>query len=195
MKDIVFAIAQWSCIFLIRGVVIILGLVMVPLGLLFRNTSGMSKPFRDYPHREWIKVDLVGIFSPWGNERDGMIGDHRGSWDNQCGDAYKLWSMYKWSAIRNPANRFSRYTLGIDLRENRVIFLKGHNKDLSEWDRGWNFLKAGPYFKFEARWRWKDINCHILLGHKLKSSHIGREADSWEPGKSFKGPTFKITPN
>lgn len=195
MFDIIKALTQWVWIFIVRGVMIILGLVMVPLGLLFRRQDVSSlTPFIEHPGN-WSMVNLIGIFKPWSNHRDGMVGDKRGDWNALCGDAYRFKNMFWWAAIRNPANYFSRRTLGINLIFNKVIFLKGDNKDLSEWDRGWQFMKCGPYYKFEARWRLKSINIHILMGHKIRPSHIGRQAASWLPGKSWKGCTFKININ
>ena len=86
---------------------LILGLIMVPIGLLFCNKDSQHMP---------------KFFYPWDNDRDGINGD--GTWDptTQTGSGWKgpehtmgnytsFWNRFRWLALRNPTNNFD-YTIG-----------------------------------------------------------------------------------
>lgn len=47
----------------------------------------------------------------YGNDEDGFLGDIRGKWSGICdGKERSFKNMYKWNALRNPANNLSRYS-------------------------------------------------------------------------------------
>lgn len=85
----------------------LLGLFMVPLGLLFckKDSEHMPKLF-------WF----------WDNDRDGINGDGReptatdpgAGWkgnEHTQGNQQSMWNRFRWLAIRNPANNFG-YLIG-----------------------------------------------------------------------------------
>ena len=77
--DLLFAIVQWVTLFVIQLIGIILGLVVVPIGLLFPVRGNETKYFTQYKKNlYWYYKDVP--FKWWSNPEDGLIGDHRGEW-------------------------------------------------------------------------------------------------------------------
>lgn len=90
----------------------LLGLIMVPLGLLFCGPTTRNMP---------------KLFWPWDNDAYGIDGD--GTWDpaTQTGSGWKgpehtagnyasFWNRFVWLAIRNATNNFD-YALGFPQKE------------------------------------------------------------------------------
>lgn len=97
----------------LRVAFILLGFLVVPVALLFRQYHGDSAvAFTQYAGT-WRLVTLPRWAWPWSNDRDGAIGDKRGWWHASTpfglGADHYL-SMLIWLAFRNPANnlRFTR---------------------------------------------------------------------------------------
>lgn len=189
-------------------VLAVVGLVVVALALPFRTESGMPCVFSDprFTHLgQWRLCRLPRWALWWDNPFDGLYGDARGWWANQCleaGRAYDSWaSCWLWAAIRNPVNYFSRQVIGVDVAECTIARLAG--ADYVEADQGapgWQVLlatradgKTFPRFLLELPWRFAPS--HILLidlGWKVKLSHNGTFKDA-APEQRIKGVVCAIS--
>ena len=123
----------------------LLGVIFVPIGLLFLKNNKM--PF------------LIDFF--WGNDEDSIDGDS--GWKNEhCkGNSISFKCRYIWLAIRNPAHNFC-YVISTQDQERkyrwfgnddyRICYLTSETKDMF-------------YFTIPNRFNGKKIECY--LGWKL----------------------------
>lgn len=125
------AYKQWAKIFVLRTLMIILGLLMSwiivfcsrkrPFNRFGEPSCRIDK--RYYPHASdwWHFYSIPSVWRSgnklqrfiwyFGNDEDGCYGDRRGWWSNHVkGKERSAFWMWWWLAIRNPANNFSRYT-------------------------------------------------------------------------------------
>lgn len=211
--DILYMLVQWIIIMLVRVPLILLGLVLVPVGLVFSRIDQTSeRAFSEHnTNRTWALETLPKWLWLWSNDRDGARGDKRGWWDVNCptGDSSDFWSMFIWLAIRNPVNNM-RFVKGIscDVSKCSVECLDGNNPDVDDKVNrtGWMWLKAtGPtfnYYTFYGVWPKKKDKTRALIvrvGHKIKLSH-GEESytddvHSEDYTKRWKGFTLRISTN
>jgi len=202
MKDILIATITWLFFFLVQLAGIVLGLIVVPLGLIFRKKdSSTEKPFTTFnTHRNWVYEDLPKWLEPWQNIEDGLRGDHRGWWDaNSFGeDSSKPFNMFWWSAIRNPFNYFKRFVIGCDVRDYTFTKLAGQEYVRDDLvNTGWQFLKATPtkksgkwfpryMFYLVKQYGISERALVIQIGNKIKLEHNGVvEADEYDYWKGF----------
>jgi hypothetical protein len=215
LLDVIYFVFSWFVSAILRIPLILLGLIMVPIGLLFKKEhKETERPFTQHnTDKTWMWVTLPKVLWIWSNDRDGALGDKRGWWDKNCpsGDSRDFLSMFNWLALRNPANNM-RWLKGfsVNMKEAVVTKLAG-NTDYDIDDKvgktGWMWLKAkGPtfnYYTFYGVWpRKKDPTkaFMIRIGHKIKVSHNNEQ---WETdpnhedfNKSWKGITlFRISFN
>ena len=193
--------------FSVTVVVMALGMVTVALALPFRTEHDGAIPFSQYPgNGEWRLVTLPRWAKWWDNIYDGMWGDKRGWWDNNCRETYgktckAFKSMYVWAAIRNSANYFKRNVVGVDVSACDIIKLAG--QEVVEADKGfpgWQFLLATrsdgrlfPRFFLEIPWRFAPSRILLIdLGWKVKLSHNGT-AKTAAPQDRFKGFVFTVS--
>lgn len=110
---LVLFLLQLAVLLPLRVGFILLGFVVVPLALPFRQLHlGTGEPFSQTAG-DWYLVTLPRWAWPWSNDRDGAAGDKRGWWHQNAPfglGAYHPLSMLIWLAFRNPANnlRFTR---------------------------------------------------------------------------------------
>lgn len=185
----------WTVIFILRLIVIVLGLVMVPIGLKWFSFNNYK--FIQYP--KWWMYNITGIFWPWGNDRDGALGDKRGAWAKKCsGKVTDFKNMFWWLAIRNPANNFSRFTpfIAVDMSTvSSINLIAGRLGDLDDKDHpDYQFLsckdeRGFEYFKYEQVLDILGKRFHILVGHKFDYRHL-KEWDDKQ--KAWKGFTMRI---
>jgi hypothetical protein len=151
------AVLQIGGTFLVSIPLVLLGLVIVPLGLLFRRTlEGTRQPFRQYPG-EWVSVRLPDCwpFRWWDNAVDGFAGDKRGWWhDHQAwtGGAYTFLSMFIWGALRNTVNYWRRFVIACPVDHCVIETLagnadvdvnaNGHTRRAGNGTFAWAFLRA-----------------------------------------------------
>lgn len=207
IKDILAAVALTTVMFLAQLVGILAGLVLVPIGLLFRTLDQETmKPFTTYnTDRFWVKEDLPNWLRWYQNDEDGLRGDHRGWWDANSfgGDSSKVFNMFWWSAIRNPFNYFKRFVIGCDVRRYTIVKLAGKDHVRDDFEStGFQFLKAIPAteqvklprYMFYAVYRYGKTNRALVvqIGNKIKLEHnTANEADEYD---YFKGFTVEINP-
>ena len=88
---------KWLALTLVGFALDLLGLIMVPIGLLFCDAASTHMP---------------ASFWPWDNDNDGINGDAGwASAEHANGQQNTFWWRFLWLAIRNPGNNFG-YLLG-----------------------------------------------------------------------------------
>lgn len=186
---------------------IVLGLIVVPIALPFRKEVESDR-FAEIIHMpdgrgvwRWTLVNLPKWAWPWGNKRDGCLGDIRGDYRFEQSPKWLRHSEYLlafyWLAIRNPCNNFSRYTEGIavDMKYATATTLSGQDvvKD-RPGQEGYQFIHARgfdglEYYGFYLVKRYGNRFLVIRLGHKMDIDDNGKE---WpDETKSWKGFTFR----
>jgi hypothetical protein len=104
---------QFSSLFSLKLILVILGVVLVPIGLLFKKkdftkpvvikVGGVNLYYRPFNYKmpNWLWI--------YGNDEEGLMSNFKPWWDSQKGQADSFWSMYKWAVFRNPVNNL-RFT-------------------------------------------------------------------------------------
>jgi hypothetical protein len=155
--------------FFVSTLVTLIGLPIVALALLcgtVEDDTGLRR--------------LRRPFLWWDNIFDGALGDPGGDWNRLCLErdgkpATAFSSMWKWLAIRNPANYFGRVILGLDVSEYNFELVAGAY-DVTEKKHGWQFIIAhhkitGRLFyclRFSYPWWFNHKRVFFAwFGHKL----------------------------
>ena len=166
----------------------ILGLVVVWFALPYRRVVGEAKPFTQYPELgNWQLVRLPSWALWWDNAFDGMWGDKRGWWANDCkGEHTSRYNMWRWAALRNPANYFGRNVCGVDVSTLSIALIKSGGVAESAPYRGWYLLKGMDskgrvyprlYMEFAIH---GNKGLMLDFGYKVKLSHNGTPSDAPE---------------
>lgn len=145
--------------------VTLIGLIVVPLALLFCNPAS-----EHLPRWAWL----------WDNDETGINGDGdaTGGWrgpEHANGRERTFWWRYAWLALRNPANNWSYFVLGWKTTANTRYKIWGDpltsNRDPGR--PGWLYCEAyesgamRPCYYIVARW--SRTRClRIYLGWKNK---------------------------
>jgi hypothetical protein len=209
-KNVAMAAAQWALLLVIRLALIIIGLPVVAIAIPFA-APGLSasdgRPIWNLPRLAWL----------WGNDFDGLDGDKRLWWADNC-DALVLFGLlpllrrlglpigslpvtswlarWWWAALRNPVNNL-RLVPGFNCPVGDC--------QLTHWGRftvedkpgmgGWQFVVArrngGTSRWFGLYWvhEWTISRAFVVrLGYKIKPGH------AFKIGEPAKGLTFKINP-
>lgn len=209
---------QWKRLAKKRLWYIVAGLFMVILVIRKATTQGANRfgeGHCDYNTLIYTDADPLGWWfhsippewrheSGWkrfmwlfGNDEDGLYGDRRGYWsDEQKGNEKTTWAMYKWAALRNPANNLSRYTDDFACYPNDCTIEYWGDYDSPD-DRpvkeGWHFVKATDvagrvFYGFRQVEVEDDKVINRSFGFKLKPSH----ADNIQaPDDAHKGFTYR----
>jgi len=121
---------QWLALASFRLFAIVAGLAMVPVAIMLSKEQCAhqfgepAEPFMPYPDANpngWVFYSVPLVWRDGNmlkrfvwlfcNDEDGFYGDMRGWWSSdQKGKERSFASMFKWAALRNPANNLSRYT-------------------------------------------------------------------------------------
>ena len=195
-------------VFLVGIPVTLLGLITVPIGYLFRHEyRETTVPFTQYPGN-WMLVRMPRWLLPWDNQYDGMMGDKRGWWDNWCKENYKKDStsfkaIYMWTAIRNPANYWSRNLTGLDLAGCKITKLAGNVDEVTEEPgcKEWLFLlcttaNGSKYHRFFMSWAYDKDPTHgimIDIGWKFKLKHNEMPETAIDKDR-IRGSVFTLSP-
>lgn len=207
--DIPFALLQWVALALMRGALLVVGLLVVAVAVLFAVPSVSlidGRPIFNLPRWAWL----------WGNDFDGLDGDKRAWWAANC-DALVFWGLlpwlrakgvplgslpvtswlarWWWAAIRNPVNNLRLVPwLGCPVSECDIAFLGDYTVEDKPGQGGWQFVRAtlrggrSRWYGFYAVRVTSATTAAVLrLGFKVKPAH----QDSNEPAK---GMTFKVNP-
>lgn len=210
LVNVVVASILFVVLALYRGIFYILGIILQPIAIKFAKEDRRdAKPFGQYPeHGIWYLRTAPKWLFPFGNERDGFLGDKRGWWANERkGDEESFLSQYLWSAIRNPCNNMRFMPLSsCNVKKSKVKLIAGQEyvKDKVGYE-GWQFVRAIdrnniPYYGFYFVKPRKDDPTKavvIRIGFKIEPRH-DTEYDYTpdEPyGSHFKGMTFRFSLN
>ena len=190
---------------LLSWVVELAGLVVVWVALPAHRVIGLAQDFTSYPQwGQWVLIRLPSWALWWDNAFDGVYGDKRGWWANYCIPQYgstfdSRKCMWYWTALRNPANYFSRNVCGIDVSTIRVEKVAGniHDESVAPY-RGWFLLRGTDgkriyprlYLEFAI---YKTYGLMIDIGWKIKLSHNGTPSDAPEKDR-IKGIVFVVSP-
>lgn len=207
--EIPLALLQWAVLLVVRVALILVGLPVVALAIPFA-VPGLSvsdlRPIVNLPRWAWL----------FGNDYDGLDGDKRYWWADNC-DAYVLFGLlpllrrlgvpldpltkthwlarWWWAAVRNPVNNL-RLVPGFNcpVSECVIRFLGAAVVEDKPGYSGWQFVAArhaggrSRWYGFYLVHQWNTSRAFVLrLGYKIKPEHEGSD----EPGK---GMTFKINP-
>lgn len=169
----------------------LLGLVIVPVALLFPNGAASvsdGRPIVVLPDWAWL----------WSNSFDGSLGDKRGWWDKHTPfglGAKHFFSQFWWLAIRNPVNNLRRTRIfSCPVSECYVDFVGQFEVADKPGKTGWQFVTA-EHKRTERTWHgfygvWPYGNSRavvVRLGFKIKPEHeITHELP--------KGFTFRVNP-
>jgi hypothetical protein len=205
-----FARFEWLLLLVLRMVPIVLGLPVVALAV-FWPVAGASvsdgRPILNLPRWAWL----------WGNDFDGIDGDKRSWWAENC-DAQVLFGLlpvlrrlglpieplaftswlarWWWAAVRNPANNMRLLrAFSCPVSECEIECLGQPLVEDSPGKGGFQFVTAkrpdGWARWYGLYWVWQlkaDRAFVVRLGFKIRPDHAFK-AD--EPAK---GMTFKINP-
>lgn len=207
--EIPLALLQWAVLLVVRVALIVVGLLVVAVAIPFA-VPGLSvsdrRPIVNLPRWAWL----------FGNDYDGLDGDKRKWWADNC-DAYVLFGLlpllrrlgvpldpltkthwlarWWWAAVRNPVNNL-RLVPGFNcpVSECVIRFLGSPMVEDKPGYSGWQFVAArhaggrSRWYGFYLVHQWNTSRAFVLrLGYKIKPEHEGSD----EPGK---GMTFKINP-
>jgi len=155
---ILFASLQWLALLVVRGVLILVGLPAVALAIPFSvigHSVSDGRLIENLPRWAWL----------FGNDYDGLQGDKRGWWDDNC-DAAVLFGLlpllrrlgvpldpltktdwlarWWWAAVRNPVNNL-RLVAGFNcpVSECVIRFLGGSVVEDKPGYSGWQFVAGG----------------------------------------------------
>lgn len=201
LKHLFRAAAQWSLLFPVRVVLILLGLLVVPLALPFRQATGAAVPFTQAPG-VWRLVRLPEWAWIWSNDRDGALGDRRGWWHLNAPfglGAYHWFSMLWWLALRNPANNM-RFTpwFGCPVTECDYRYWGDENVEDRPGQGGRRFLLATHrqtgrrYYGFYGVWQWSPTRAVVIqIGFKGEPKDWAEDY-SGDLSRQWAGMTFEI---
>ena len=190
-----------------RAIFYILGLILQPVAIKCAKVDKTdTKLFSQYPqHGVWYLRTAPRWLFPFGNERDGFLGDKRGWWANERkGDEESFLSQYIWSALRNPCNnmRFMPFS-SCDTSKSKIKLIAGQEYVRDKvGSEGWQFVRAIddkniPYYGFYFVKPRKDDPTKaivIRLGFKVEPRHEDEYVGSTEKfGPQFKGMTFRLS--
>lgn len=196
--------------FLVSIPIKVIGLVTVAIGLLFlRKFPETEREFTQFPHElKWQLVRLPEWLLWWDNQYDGLLGDKRGYWNDQCLKKYNKradhpWCMWLWGAIRNPSNYYSRNVACFDVSKCDIEKVWGDDKVIEE--PGYKcaqFLKATDrdtgrsYYRMFISWAipFKQDRALMLdIGYKFKLSHAEMPQDADEKDR-LRSSVFTLSP-
>lgn len=207
--EIPLALLQWAVLLVVRVALILVGLPVVALAIPFA-VPGLSvsdlRPIVNLPRWAWL----------FGNDYDGLDGDKRYWWADNC-DAYVLFGLlpllrrlglpldplpvdcwlarWWWAALRNPVNNL-RLVPGFNcpVSECEIRHLGAYTVEDKPGQGGWQLVSAARrggasrWYGFYLVAPWSSTRAFVLrLGYKVKPAHAGTD----EPGK---GMTFKLNP-
>ncbi len=185
-------------LFLLRVPMILLGLPVVWVALPYATLVSTMAPFTQYPERgSWGLIRLPTWALWWDNAFDGMLGDKRGWWANECdGQHSSQRNKWRWAALRNPANYFSRNVCGVDVSNLTIELVKG---TAFENYRGYELLRGTDsngriYPRFYLEYAFTATHGLMIdFGYKVKLSHNGTPSDAPEKDR-LKGIVMVASP-
>lgn len=120
---------MYSLVLLILLPIRILGIFLIPIGLLFTKDLNVNVPYTQYPELgNWNFIILPEWLKIFNNIVDGVRGDRRGWYHNDQKNKSEFFRRYWWTAFRNPTNYLNRFILSIDVSKVTVKKIYGKDK-------------------------------------------------------------------
>ena len=170
------------CVLVAWLIMIVLGFFVVAIALPFSHKIGEKNEYG------WQMERLPKWAWFWSNDYDGVQGQKNGkNYTSSALDSF--WGRHNWTAIRNPANNFSRYTIGVDFNAVELIEWIGTNPNIDDGIVGWSYLRFHVKGKRYAypKLAYNNGKRVFWIGWKGKSF---RYAD--RPWAGFTAMTFKV---
>lgn len=203
----IWALVNSIVTFIVVIPLILLGLVVVPIALLFPNDSQKVDTFKtalDTGSVWWLRT-LPKWANLWDNPYDGFLGDDSFRWADRdmpfgwknTGYLAQCW----WGAVRNPLHNFKSFKITCDIR--RCVYEKLAGQDFVR-DRpdstGFQFLTCvrddgKRFFRIYWVYQWPGTQraAIVELGHEFRRDHW--QQDYGDRGfKNLKGFAFLIHP-
>ena len=193
----------------VQAVGLIINAVTIPFAKQDTDESNSGTPvtYSQYPeHGTWVRLRLPRWALWWDNPYDGLLGDKRGWWANECRKSgrteHHFLSKYTWSAIRNPANYFSRLVTGVDVSDCVITKIAGNVDEVDDTGasgKSWHFLvatdsKGRNYHLLYGMIPYSDKRgLYFRIGWKIKLGHNGTLSTEREQDR-FKGNTIRVRP-
>jgi hypothetical protein len=183
----------------------VVGLLVVPLALLFPDDSRKAETYKTDGVNVWWLRRLPRLASWWDNPYDGFLGDDSFRWAGR--DVPFGWlntdflAQCWWGAVRNPLHRFKSFLITCDVRRCAFQLLAGQPFVRDRADAtGFQFARAlrddgVPFYRLYWVWKWPGCAraAIVEIGHEFRADHFG--ADYTErPFKALKGFAFLIHP-
>lgn len=207
----------WNCVQFLYAIVFntvlfclivpltILGLITVPIGLLFADDSQKDATMKTDGVNVWWLQRLPRWLYWWDNEYDGFLGDEYYRWAGR--DIPFGWkntdfvARWWWGSIRNSLHNFKSFLIACDIRQ--CVYTKVWGQDFVR-DRvdatGFQFLKAKRangfcYYRIYWVYRWPGTNSGMIveIGHEFRGDHWAEDYTGIEY-KNYKGFSFLIHP-
>lgn len=160
----------------------VLGLIVVPLGIL---TQYMS--LDDHDHKHW-----PDIFWLWGNDEDGVNPQW---WQDRHPNWPHWWQAFVWLAIRNPVNNH-RYLFKepdeIVGKTDSPAGLEPHQLLMNRQQSGYRWVRAGWMCGYRKVWLGFDVTDTGAVEQTYSEVWIGWKLGSTVPGLGF---TFQVRLN
>lgn len=162
-------------------VLAVLGLFLIPIGLMYRSTSTDTKFPKQY--EGWKLVKMPKYFWIWDNDEVGAMGDH--TWPGSLAKSFlstklKLSvdhpvAMWWWLAVRNPVNNLQQL-VGQRMEPSAVISYSGDSlvdDRAGKAGNGWHLVKCKSggktTYSFYLVKYYSDNYClRIRIGYKVK---------------------------
>jgi hypothetical protein len=185
---------------------LVVNAITIPFARFDDDESNRGAPvqYSQYPqYGTWRRLRLPRWALWWDNPYDGLLGDKRGWWANECRKhgrtEHSFMSKYIWSAVRNPANYASRIIFGCDVSDCRVVKLAGNTdvvKDDGSAGTSWHYIvatdpKGREYVRLYGAFNLVG-NKYLLvnIGWKIKMEHNTVSSGDVDQER-YKGNTFR----
>jgi hypothetical protein len=150
-----------------------LGLLIVPIALLFRREELLTATAFGFQYEGWCYVKLPNWAWLWDNDEVGAMGDY--TWPLNCKNPSSYWSMFIWLAIRNPINNLQQ-VFGQKLDETAIIKYCGDRlvESTTYPHEGWHLVQCtcGGHttysFYLVKRYGKSDRCLRVRIGYKVK---------------------------
>lgn len=209
IRHYAWAIIQNVALFLICIPLTLLGLIVVPVALLWPDDSQKAATYKTDGIEQWWLRTLPSWATWWDNPYDGFLGDDALRWAGR--DVPFGWRnlFYRaqcwWGAMRNPLHRFKSFVMACDIRRCTFQLLAGQEFVRDRPDStGYQFALATRddgrrYYRIYWVWQWpfkvfgRDVAAIIEIGHEFRRDHWYQDYTGRD-FKNFKGFAFLIHP-
>lgn len=202
---VVWCLIQSLLLFAVVVPLTLIGLFVVPLGLLRPDDSAKSTTTTTDGMYTWWLRRLPRWALWWDNPVDGFLGDDQFRWAGR--DIPFGWSntgllaQFWWGAIRNPLHYFKSFIITCDVRRCRFYQLAGQAFVRDRPDAtGFQLLLAKRddgvrFYRLYWVWQWPGTEraAIVEIGHEFRADHWGQEYVGREY-KALKGFAFLIHP-